>query len=42
MIGCGGIDPPPLRAQQKTAIDHLLGKGVAILLVDSFTLRDET
>jgi dienelactone hydrolase len=41
MIGCGGIDPPPLRAQQKTAIDHLLAKGVAILIVDSFTPRNE-
>ena len=41
MIGCGGIDPPPLRAQQKTSIDHLLAKGVAILIVDSFTPRNE-
>jgi dienelactone hydrolase len=41
MVGCGGIDPPPLRAQEKTAIDHLLGKGMAILIVDSFTPRHE-
>jgi dienelactone hydrolase len=41
MTGCPGIDPPPLRAQQKTTIDRLLGKGVAILIVDSFTPRGE-
>jgi dienelactone hydrolase len=41
MIGCGGIDPPPVRTQQKVAIDHLLGNGVAILIVDSFTPRNE-
>ena len=41
MIGCGGIDPPPLRAQQRAAIDHLLDKSVAILIVDSFTPRNE-
>ena len=41
MIGCGGLDPPPIRAQQKTDIDHMLAKGVAILIVDSFTPRGE-
>src|SRR6516164_3526606 len=41
IMGCGGIDPPPLRAQQKTEIDHLLAKGMAILVVDSFTPRNE-
>lgn len=41
MIGCGGIDPPPLRAQQKISVDHMLAKGVAVLIVDSFTPRDE-
>jgi dienelactone hydrolase len=41
LLGCGGIDPPLLRAQQKIAIDHLLAKGVAILIVDSFTPRNE-
>lgn len=39
--GCGGIDGPPNRAQQKITIDHLLAKGVAILIVDSFTPRNE-
>jgi dienelactone hydrolase len=41
MIGCGGIDSPPIRAQQKVAIDHMLANGVAILIVDSFTPRNE-
>src|SRR6478736_4453147 len=41
MIGCGGLDPPPIRAQQKNDIDHLLAKGVVILIVDSFTPRNE-
>jgi dienelactone hydrolase len=41
MIGCGGIDSPPIRAQQKAAIDHMLAKGLAILIVDSFTPRNE-
>ena len=41
MVGCGGIDSPPIRAQQKTAIDHMLAKGMAILIVDSFTPRNE-
>jgi hypothetical protein len=41
MIGCGGIDSPPIRAQQKAAIDHMLAKGVAILIVDSFTHHNE-
>ena len=41
ITGCGGIDAPLLRAVQKTAIDHLLAKGVAILIVDSFTPRGE-
>src|ERR1700688_4819238 len=41
MTGCGGIDGPLLRAVQKTTTDHLLAKGVAILIVDSFTPRNE-
>ena len=41
MIGCAGLDPPPIRVQQKTDIDHMLAKGVAILIVDSFTPRNE-
>jgi dienelactone hydrolase len=39
--GCGGIDGPPSRAQQKAAIDHLLSKGVATLIIDPFTPRNE-
>ena len=41
MSGCGGIDGPYQRAHQKTTIDHLLAKGAAILIVDSFTPRNE-
>ena len=41
MIGCAGLDPPPIRAQLKTDIDHVLAKGMAILVVDSFTPRNE-
>ena len=41
MPGCSGIDGPLNRAQQKTTIDHLLAKGVAILIVDSFIPRSE-
>jgi dienelactone hydrolase len=41
MIGCAGLDPPPIRAQQKTDIEHMLAKGVAIMIVDSFTPRNE-
>src|SRR5438270_4418163 len=41
MSGCSGIDSPPPRAQQKATIDHMLAKGVAILIVDSFTPRNE-
>src|SRR5260370_32397700 len=41
MTGCGGIDGPVNRAQQKTTIDHLLAKGVAILILDSFIPRNE-
>src|SRR3954449_13519655 len=37
MTVCGGIDAPLPRAVQKTTTDHLLAKGVAILIVDSFT-----
>jgi dienelactone hydrolase len=38
---CGGIDSPPNRAQQKAVVDHLLSKGVATLIIDSFTPRNE-
>ena len=41
MIGCAGLDPPPIRAQLKTDIDRMLAKGMAILVVDSFTPRNE-
>ena len=41
MPGCGGIDPPMPRAVQKTLVDHLLAKGMAILIVDPFTPRNE-
>jgi dienelactone hydrolase len=41
MQGCGGINAPLLRAVNKTTTDHLLAKGVAILIVDPFTPRNE-
>ncbi len=42
MTGCGGIDSPANRAQQKATADHLLAKGIAILIVDSFVPRNES
>lgn len=39
--GCGGINSPPNRAQQKAVVDHLLSKGVATLIIDPFTPRSE-
>jgi dienelactone hydrolase len=41
MSGCAGLNPPEEIAMQKTVIDHLLAKGVAVLLVDPFTPRNE-
>ena len=41
MQGCSGIDGPLPRAVNKTTTDHLLAKGVAILIVDPFTPRKE-
>jgi dienelactone hydrolase len=41
MSGCGGLNYPADRVQQKAAIDHLLSKGVATLVVDPFTPRNE-
>ena len=41
MIGCSGLNPPPIQAQLKSDIDHMLAKGMAILVVDSFTPRNE-
>src|SRR5258708_8283429 len=41
MTGCAGLNSPEAIAMQKEAIDHLLAKGVATLLVDPFTPRNE-
>ena len=41
MSGCGGLDISPEMALEKTVIDHLLSKGVATLVVDPFTPRNE-
>jgi dienelactone hydrolase len=41
MSGCGGLNNPPEMALEKTVIDHLLAKGVATLIVDPFTPRNE-
>ena len=41
MSGCAGLSPPPDMAMQKTVIDHLLARGVAVLMVDPFTPRNE-
>jgi dienelactone hydrolase len=41
MPGCGGIDSAMPRAVQKTLVDHVLDKGMAILIVDPFTPRNE-
>ena len=41
MTGCAGLSSPEEIAMQKTVIDHLLAKGVATLLVDPFTARNE-
>ena len=41
MTGCAGLNSPEAIAMQKTVIDHLLAKGVATLLVDPFTPRNE-
>jgi dienelactone hydrolase len=41
MPGCGGIDSPVNRALQKTVTDHLLAKGIAVLIVDPYTPRNE-
>jgi dienelactone hydrolase len=39
--GCGGIDNPADRSQQKLVIDHFLAKGIATLVLDPFTPRNE-
>src|SRR5271166_3663517 len=41
MSGCGGLNNPPEMALEKSVIDHLLAKGVATLVVDPFTPRNE-
>jgi dienelactone hydrolase len=42
MSGCGGLNQPAEMALEKTVIDHLLAKGVATLIVDPFSPRDES
>jgi dienelactone hydrolase len=42
MPSCGGIDIPIARAFQKTLVDHLLSKGLAMLIVDPFTPRGQS
>jgi dienelactone hydrolase len=41
MSGCIGLNYQPEMALERTVIDHLLGKGVAIFIVDPFTPRNE-
>jgi dienelactone hydrolase len=41
MTTCAGLNSPEEMAMQKAAIDHLLAKGVATLLVDPYTPRNE-
>src|SRR5208282_210831 len=41
MSGCAGLTYPSELVLERTAIDHLLAKGVATLIVDPFTPRNE-
>jgi len=41
MSGCSGLDNAPEFALERNVIDHLLAKGVAVLIVDPFTPRNE-
>ena len=41
MSGCAGLTYPSELVLEKIAIDHLLAKGVATLIVDPFTPRNE-
>jgi len=41
MSGCAGLGAPPEVPQEKVVVDHLLSKGVAVLIVDPFTPRSE-
>jgi dienelactone hydrolase len=39
MSDCAGLGDPTDRAQQKAVIDHYVGRGKAVLILDSFTPR---
>jgi dienelactone hydrolase len=39
--GCAGLNAPSEMMLERTVIDHLLAKGVATLIVDPFTSRNE-
>jgi dienelactone hydrolase len=41
MSGCAGLTYPSEFVLERTAIDHLLAKGVATFIVDPFTARNE-
>jgi len=41
MSGCAGLNSPSETTLERTVIDHLLAKGVATLIVDPFTPRNE-
>jgi dienelactone hydrolase len=41
MSGCYGLNSPSELALERSVIDHLLAKGVATLVVDPFTPRNE-
>jgi dienelactone hydrolase len=41
MSGCYGLNSPSELALERSVIDHLLAKGVATLIVDPFTPRNE-
>src|SRR5262245_48312500 len=41
MSGCAGLNGPTEMMLERTVIDHLLVKGVATLIVDPFTPRNE-
>jgi dienelactone hydrolase len=41
MSGCYGLNDPSELVLERTAIDHLLAKGVATFIVDPFTPRNE-
>lgn len=41
MSGCAGLNNPPEMALERTVVEHFLAKGVATLIVDPFTPRNE-